>query len=101
MSIEPNPAARQQSLVQIWQTESFPNSPRPWLLAALSLICIALVIAGSVGPWLYTEDGPARALEIRTISGLATDGIFSLFFALIATVAVLGAMLRPTLWLLA
>ena len=101
MSTEPNRTARQQPLDTFWRGGPFPSPPRPWLLVFVTLISIALVIAGSLGAWLYTEQGPSRALDVRTISGIHTDGIFSLFFALVASVAVLGALLRPTLWLLA
>lgn len=80
---------------------SFPNSARPWLLLALTGLSIALVIVGSIGPWLYTEFGPSRAREVIWVSGTSTDGVFSIFFAGIAALLLVWLVIRPAMWVLA
>jgi hypothetical protein len=79
----------------------YPRSRRPWLLAVLTLASIALVAAGSLGPWLYIERGPEWAIEVEHLAGINTDGVFSLFFAALAAVLVVIALIRPHLWILA
>ncbi len=93
------PPAHQHGLV--WRAAPFPNSPRPWLPAVLTLATAALVIAGSLGPWLYVEEGPDWDITTRSVPGAGTDGVFSLFFATIAAVAVLITLVWPRLWGLA
>ena len=85
----------------IWRAPSYPRSPRPWLPAALTLVSVALVVAGSLGPWLYIERGPEWAVEVERMRGINTDGAFSLVFAALAAILVLIALLRPHLWILA
>ena len=82
----------------IWSTAPVPTARRPWLLFALALLGVALIIAGSLGPWLYTEDGPSRALRVETLPGTANDGVFSLVFALVAGVLLLLVLARPASW---
>jgi hypothetical protein len=101
MRQESTPPVPGDRLGTIWRTDSVPISPRPWLWATLTLTCIALAIAGSLGPWLYVERGPEWAIEVERLPGTANDGVFSLFFALIATVALVIALVRPRLWVLA
>jgi hypothetical protein len=101
MQAHSHPTAPEQPRHAIWGTESYSHSPRPWLLAALTIGCIALVIAGSLGPWLYIERGPDWAIEVQTLRGINTDGVFSLFFAGIATILLLIALIRPDLWIVA
>lgn len=101
MRQEPMPPAPEDRLGAIWRTEPIRRSPRPWLLAALTLACIAFVVAGSLGPWLYVGEGPEWDMEYRTLAGVNTDGVFSLFFATVAAALVLIALARPHLWVIA
>jgi hypothetical protein len=82
----------------IWHVRPYARSPRPWLLAGVTLAAIAIVIVGSLGPWLIIERGPEWAIETERLRGTGTDGVFSLFFAGIATVLLLVALIRPDLW---
>ena len=100
MGDRPGPNAGSDTARPRWVSEPYSRSPRPWLSALLSLASAALVILGSLGPWLYTEQGPQRAIEVRMVHGVNTDGVFSLFFAGIALLAVLGALARPSMWIL-
>jgi hypothetical protein len=101
MQAHRHPTAPERPTHAIWGAESYSHSPRPWLLAALTIGCIVLVIAGSLGPWLYIERGPNWAIEVQTLRGINTDGVFSLFFAGIATILLLIALIRPDLWIVA
>lgn len=100
MQTRPHPIAPERPH-GIWHSEPFPRSPRPWLLAGATLAAIALVIAGSLGPWLYVEEGPEWDLTARNVAGINTDGVFSLFFAAIAAILLLIALIRPELWIVA
>jgi hypothetical protein len=101
MSTEPNPTTHRDSSGAIWRYKPVPTEPRPWLLAGLTLGCIALVVAGSIGPWLYVVRGPEWAPEVETLPGTANDGVFSLFFAVIAATIVIVTMIWPDRWVLA
>ncbi len=101
MGAQSNPSAGRDYRGAMWHTEPFARSPRPWLLAILSLTSIALVIVASFGPWLYAERGPEWDLKIRIVAGINTDGVFSLFFAVVAALALLVALIRPDWWILA
>lgn len=101
MSTHPTTATNQPQVSMRWHSQPVPTSPRPWLLAGLTLTAIALVVTGSLGPWLTIERGPEWAIEIERLRGFNTDGVFSLFFAGIATVLLLIALVRPELWILA
>lgn len=83
-----------------WGRMPVEPATRPWVLAAGTLTSVAVVIAASLGPWLTIERGPADARDVVELSGVRTDGVFSLAFALIAGAAVGLALLRPTWWVL-
>lgn len=76
--------------------ESRPPAPRPWLLAALAVVCAALVVVGSLGPWTYEEivSDTETASSTSITPGFQTDGAFSLLFAVAATVTLSIAMLK-------
>jgi hypothetical protein len=101
MSTQSISSSRHDRLHKIWHVRAYARAPRPWLLAGLTLVAIALVIAGSVGPWLTIERGPEWAIEIERLRGFNTDGVFSLFFAAIASALLLVALIRPDLWVFA
>jgi hypothetical protein len=98
MQAQSHPAVHDGRHQLAWGAAPYARSRRPWLLAVLTLACIALVVAGSFGPWLYIERGPEWAIEVERMRGTNTDGVFSLFFALVATVLLLVALIRPSLW---
>lgn len=101
MQAQSHPAGHDDHPHLAWGAAPYARSRRPWLLAGLTLACIALIAAGSFGPWLYIERGPEWAIEVEGMRGTNTDGVFSLFFALVATVLLLVALIRPDLWIFA
>jgi hypothetical protein len=73
------------------------TSPPPtesWLLAIWALICSGLVIAGSLGPWMYYERVSETVPDAWTLYGVRTDGAFTLLFAVVALVALLVALFK-------
>lgn len=72
-----------------------PSRPvrRPWLLAFLALVCAALVIVGSFGPWETFERVSRVAPETTVEYGVRTDGALTVLFAVVAIVAILIAMI--------
>ena len=101
MSTQSVPSSRHDRLDKFWHVRPYARAPRPWLLAGLTLAAIALVVTGSLGPWLTVERGPEWAIEIERLRGFNTDGVFSLFFAAIASALLLVALIRPDLWVFA
>jgi hypothetical protein len=51
MSEETKPNAFTDYFRSAQHDESRPPALRPWLLAALAVVCAALVVVGSFGPW--------------------------------------------------
>lgn len=66
------------------------------MLAALTLVCAAVVIVGSVAPWVRYEtvSEADAASNAWTLYGFRTDGAFSLLFAVVSIVALLIALFR-------
>lgn len=54
-----------------------------------------MTAVGSIAPWFRVDATSGASTQAGTVSGIATDGTFSLAFALIALVALVAALVRP------
>ena len=92
--IRPNSHPYQRYIAATRRERSSSPPRRPWLLAAMALVCGTLVIVGSFGPWMYFERVSETAPDSWTISGTSTDGIFGILFAGVAIVALLISLFK-------
>lgn len=58
-------------------------------LAALAVICAALVIAGGFGPWFHFETP-----QPHTLYGAQTDGLVAIIAAVVAAITLVVALVR-------
>lgn len=69
------------------------GSRRPVAPAGAALLCAALVVVASFGPWLHRRRGTGVATE--TVTGLQLDGPVAIGGAVVAALALLVVLARP------
>jgi hypothetical protein len=67
----------------------------PKLLAGAALLGAGLTAAGSIAPWFRVAPAPGLPARADTISGIFTNGTYTLVFSLVALVALVAALVRP------